>query len=334
MTFVVSAGLLFLLKSILIKQLMRFASHTKNHWDNQLLLRLRTPFTIVILVVSLGLSVQMMDDSIRSHHMVGFSSKVGVIVLVTWILERIIWVGINFSGFASMLVPATRAFIVVILRTFIFVLAALAVLDSLGISITPLLASLGVGSVAIALALQDTLGNFFSGLYILLDKPVQEGNFVSLEGNVEGFIRKVGWRSTRVQLLTNNIAVIPNSKLAGSTIVNYSEPEKQVNVKVTVSVSYASDLESVERVAHQVAMEVQQKFGVSPSSFTPSVRFSSFGESGIECGIVVQATEFKDQFDMRHHLIKAIHARFNQEKIEIPFPQRDIHIRTQGVAGL
>src|SRR5258707_5477187 len=126
-------------------------------------------------------------------------------------------------------------------------------LDSIGISVTPLVASLGIGTLAVALALQDTLANLFAGIYMIADKPIAAGHFIKLEGGEQGYVTKVGWRSTHLRMLGDTVVVVPNVKLAGTVITNFSLPRDELAISVEAGVSYQSDLAQGERVTMEVA---------------------------------------------------------------------------------
>ena len=154
-------------------------------------------------------------------------------------------------------------------------------LETAGISITPLVASLGVGSVAIAFALQQTLASLFAGLFIVTDRPIRPGDFVKLESGTEGFVESIGWRSVRIRMLPNTIAIIPNSKIVSETVTNYSLPDRECLFSVDVGVDYESDLERVEQVTLEVAREVLNEAPEAVASFEPVVRWKAFGDSAV-----------------------------------------------------
>src|SRR6266480_3830593 len=127
------------------------------------------------------------------------------------------------------------------------------VLENLGISLTAVWTSLGIGSVAVALALQDTLSNFFAGVYLRLDRPVKLGDFIKIESKEEGRVDHLGWRSTWIKTRENTVVVVPNSKLSSSIVTNYSMPGPQLSCTIPFSVSYDADLEQVEAVVAEEA---------------------------------------------------------------------------------
>ncbi|MBI4496189.1 MAG: mechanosensitive ion channel family protein [Deltaproteobacteria bacterium] len=216
-------------------------------------------------------------------------------------------------------------------QALIILIGLLIALDSLNISITPLLTTLGVGGLAVALAFKDTLTNFFAGLYILADRPIGVGDYIKLEGGVEGYVESIGWRSTRIRLLSNNIVIIPNAKLSESVITNFFLPEKRMSLLVNVSVAYGSDSRRVEEIlveeGTRAAGEVEGLLADPP----PFVRFiPGFGESSLDFTLICQVREFVDQYLVQHELRHRILNRFQREGVEIPFPQRTIHLRPKG----
>lgn len=215
-----------------------------------------------------------------------------------------------------------------IARIFIWLIGGMFILNALGVSITPLLASLGIAGLAVALALQETLGNFFSGFYLMADRPIRTGDYVKLDSGVEGYVLDIGWRSTRIRELPNNVIVIPNSKLAQSTITNYYLPEPELAVLVNVSVAYGSDLKHVERVTIEVAKEVEREVAGGIPAFEPFIRYNTFGDSGIGFTVIMRGKEFVDRFLITHEFMKRLHERYAKEGIEIPFPQRVVHMKS------
>lgn len=215
-------------------------------------------------------------------------------------------------------------------RLLVYAVALMMVLSYLGIEITPLLGALGIAGLAVALALQDTLANFFAGVYLSLDRPLREGDFVELDGGafgtIKGYVMDVGWRSVRVRELSNNVFVLPNGRVASGIIKNYDLPEPELSVVPQVSVAYGSDLERVEHVTVEVARDVLRKVPGGVGGFEPFIRYHTFADSGIGFSVILRVRSFVDQYLVLHEFVKALHARFAEEGIEIPFPQRVVHV--------
>jgi small-conductance mechanosensitive channel len=204
------------------------------------------------------------------------------------------------------------------------ILGLLVVLNGLGLSITPMLTALGVGGLAVALALQEPLANFFAGLFLTLAGQIRVGDYVKLDSGQEGYVIDFGWRSTRLRMLANNLVVVPNSKLSQAIVVNHHLPSQDLAVLVEVGVDYASDLEHVERVVTDVGREVMTSVPGGVAEFEPFIRYHTFGDSSIDFSVILRGREFVDQYLIKHEFIKRLHARFDREGIVIPFPIRTL----------
>jgi small-conductance mechanosensitive channel len=208
--------------------------------------------------------------------------------------------------------------------TLVAMLGLLVILNGLGLSITPMLTALGVGGLAVALALQEPLANFFAGLFITLAGQIRVGDYVKLDSGQEGYVVDFSWRSTRLRMLANNLIVVPNAKLAQAIVVNHHLPSQDLAVLVEVGVDYASDLSHVERVVVDVGREVMRDVAGAVPEFKPFIRYHTFGDSSINFTVILRAKEFVHQYVIKHEFVKRLHTRFNDEGIVIPFPIRTI----------
>jgi small-conductance mechanosensitive channel len=200
------------------------------------------------------------------------------------------------------------------------------ILDNLGISITPILTTLGIGSLAVAIALQDTLGNFFAGLYVKADRFIEVGQYVRLESGEEGYVDHIGWRSTKIRMLPNNMVIVPNNKIVQSIITNYDLPDPELAVLVQVGVHYDSDLQKVEKVTQEVAREILQTVPGGVPEFEPFIRYHTLNQSSIDFTVILRGRAFVDNFLIKHEFIKRLRARYREEKIVIPFPIRTVYL--------
>jgi len=205
-------------------------------------------------------------------------------------------------------------------RLIVFSIGLLVILQTLGVSITPLLTALGVGGLAVALALQPTLTNLFSGLHLIAAKYIKGGDYVQMDTGEEGYVVDITWRHTSLRQLPDNLILVPNARLAQAVLTNYHQPQRGLRVAVEVGVSYDSDLDLVERVTVEVAEEVMAEVPGGDPQFQPWVWFKEFGDSSINLTVFLRASEFSDQYGIRHEFVKRLHARYRAEGIEIPFP--------------
>jgi len=182
--------------------------------------------------------------------------------------------------------------------------------------------------LAVALALQGTLTNFFAGLNILTDGAVRVGDYVELSDGFSGYVDQIGWRTTRIRMLSNNMVIIPNSRLADSITTNYNFPDDPMSLFIKIGVSYFSNLEHVERVTVEVAEEVMGNNTAAVQGYKPSVWYDEFADSNITFWLVLRAHGYLESWTLKHHLMKALFSRYEQEGIEISFPNRNVFFRS------
>ena len=310
------------------RRLAAWAAKTASKWEDAVIDVLRRGIPIWSLLVGLYLAI-------------GIWQLPGpLLAAATKTLYVLLWLSVTFVG-ADLIgklivlyggqfqraIPAasiTRN----IAKTLIVILGLLMILHSLGIPVAPLLAALGVGGLAVALALQDTLSNLFSGFSLTMAGQIRVGDYVRLESGQEGYVEDIGWRATKIRMLPNNMVLVPNNKLGGSILVNYDLPSRELIVTVEFGVDYGADLERVERVAVEVAREVMRTVPGSTPDFEPVLRYHTFGEYSIGCTVVLRAREFVDQFLLKHEFIKRLHARYRREGIAIPFPTQTVYSKS------
>ncbi len=207
-----------------------------------------------------------------------------------------------------------KASIVISISTIGFFIA----FQSIGLSITPLITTLGIGTVVIGLALQDTLSNFLSGLYILISKSIRVGDYIKFD-TYEGYVEDIYWRTTYIRTLSGNLVIVPNSKLTSNVITNYHLPYQGMSVVFQMSVGYKEDLKQVEELLIKTAKEVMEKVEGVDKNFEPFIRYNSFGASGINLSLILRVKEFVNQYLLIHELVKAIKELTDKERIEIPY---------------
>jgi small-conductance mechanosensitive channel len=203
--------------------------------------------------------------------------------------------------------------------TWVVGLALCAVLasDALGVSLAPALAALGVGSLAVALALQDTLSNFFAGLYLVVDKHVRPGDFVRVDPSYEGFVEGIGWRSTHLRTLADNLVIIPNGTLSKAIVTNYSRPTLSVATSVRIDVAFDADPAAVEALLADTAKKASDLPGVDPTS-TPVVLFApGVADGGLCFTVGFTVKSFSEQGRAQSAMRKKLVERLRHEGIAL-----------------
>jgi small-conductance mechanosensitive channel len=218
-------------------------------------------------------------------------------------------------------------------QLFVVLLGILILLHQLGVSVTPILTAFGVGGLAVALALQDTLSNLFAGFYVSVAGQVRLGDYIKLNTGEEGYVTDISWRSTTMRALSNNLIIIPNAKLAQAIVTNYYLPERRTSVSIPVGVSYASDPDHVERVLIDVAQSATGEVPGLLAEPAPSVQLiPGFGESALSFTLSCSISEFAQQYGVQHELRKRILRRFRAEQIQMTFPTRTVFLREHASA--
>ena len=212
-----------------------------------------------------------------------------------------------------------------------FLVAVVAMLGQLGIEITTLIATLGVGGLAIALALQGTLSNFFAGAYMILDKPIRVGDYIELEGGDKGYVQDIGWRSTKIKMLGDKVVIIPNSKIAESKLINYDQPTRAMSVIISCGVGYNENLEKVEKVTIKVGKNIQKTVDGAVKDFEPFIRYNEFGDSNINFSVILRAKNYVAQYLMKHEFIKQLKKAYDKEGIEISWPVTKVYMAKKKV---
>jgi small-conductance mechanosensitive channel len=313
-------------KRILARSRRYLSGRTNWAWAESLIEALGPTITIVVIAGAIALLAWIMPLSAHAERAL-YVMLVGTVVLALMVFADRICRGLlmriasrspALQGEMGLIRGATRGVVIG--------LALMVFLDSVGISITPLIASLGIGTAAVALALQDTLANLFAGIYMLAEKPIAAGHFIQLESSEQGHVEHVGWRSTQIRMLGDTVVVVPNAKLAGSVITNFSLPRNELGMTVEVGVDYGSDLEKVEAITLDVARQVMNRVDGAAPEFEPHVRFHTFGDSSVNFRVWLGAKNYVAGLKLKHEFIKCLHSRYNQEGIVIPSPIRTIDV--------
>ena len=259
-----------------------------------------------------------------------------IVFSLTRVCERTLsgFIRLKFSGSSDM---TQSTLLDTIFRVAIYASGALIVLDYFNISIAPIMAAMGVGGMAVAFGVRETLENIFSGLQLIISKQIRVNDYIKLSTGDEGRVIDINWRYITVMPPSeSNVVVIPNKVIAGAVTTNFSQPRDDIVLIVPIGVSYDSDLDLVERVTVEVARDLQTKIdgyepkfdleGVDRNPLAPVVRYQAFNDSSIDFNAVLHVQIFTNQFVLKHEFIKAITKRYREEGINIPFPIRTLDL--------
>ena len=316
------AGYLF--RRLVFNRLSRWSRNTKSKIDDIIIDSTKGPFIIWFLMLGIYFAA---ETSKLPDSVVDIVSKIMFVLgvtSVTFVIANMLALFIkSYSSKVESALPVT-SLTQNVTRIVVFGVGILIVLNTLGISIAPILATLGIGGLAVALAMQDTLSNLFSGFHVVMARQIKIGDYVKLDTGEEGYITDITWRTTKIRMLPNNVVLVPNEKLTKAIITNFHLPDKEIAVPVNIGVHYKSDLIKVEKITCEVAKEVMKEIPGGIPDFDPFVRYGSFGDFSINMTVILRAREYVDQYLIKHEFIKRLHERYNKEGIVIPYPIRTI----------
>jgi small-conductance mechanosensitive channel len=259
------------------------------------------------------------------------------VLLSVFILSTTVWVAklvsrlleLRGGGAGGAATASATGVVRTMVKIAVLAVGGLVLLGTLGISITPVLTTMGLGGLAVALGLQETLSNLFAGMQITLAGHISVGDFIKLQSGEEGYVEDIHWRVTRMRTLLDSVVVVPNSQLAQTIVTNYHLPSKEVSILVSFGVHVNSDLEHVERVIRGVARGIVREVQGGVPEFDPLVRYHAFGESSIDLKVIFRVREFADQLLVQHELIKALVRELSSEGIVVPYPVRAINLEQE-----
>jgi small-conductance mechanosensitive channel len=310
------AGLV--ISAVAAARLDRLAARTNGQWDDVLTreIRRRVPFWAVLVGASLSLMHWPQVSPQASQLVTRLISAIGVLSVTfasASVAARLV------ALYGSRLEPSrpVSGLMQNVTRIVVVVIGLLVVVKALGYEITPMVAALGVGGLAVALALQEPLSSLFAGIFITLARQVRIGDYIRLDTGAEGEVVDFNWRSASLRQLPGNLVIVPNSKLAQAIVTNFSLPSVELGTTIDVVVDRESDLGTVERLATEVAREVTQEAPGAVHGALPAVRFAGYIDRGVLVHVTVRTRAFADQLLVRHECIKRLHARLAREGVKV-----------------
>ncbi len=329
----------FIVWFIFNKVLAQLMARTGNTLDDRIIKAVGGPLFIFVLVFGpyTALSATTYLDDYQDQLDRGLISA--EILIVCYGIKRVVgalltWYGAEMAhktttSWDERVLPIAKRFV----DLSIISVAVLLVLQAQGLNISPLLAGLGIGGLAVALAVQPTLSNLFAGTYTVTESRIGAGDYIEMDGGPSGWVEEVGWRTTKIRDFFNNLIIIPNSHLADSIVTNVQGPDPAVMSRVECGVSYESDLDQVAEVAIEVTNKVlQENPEAADLEYEPIVRMREFGDSNINFIVIFRARNFIGQFLLKDQLIRRIHKRFTKEGIEINYPVRKVVYPSDGAS--
>jgi small-conductance mechanosensitive channel len=279
---------------------------------------LASALDVVIVTTGLSFAANAAEVSRRLQSTVHVILSGGIVLALIIFVDGSLRFSMNRAAARFPMLSDSYGLVSAALRGLVIGLGLMMFLQSIGISISPVLASLGIGSLALGLSLQETFKNMFSGFFIILDKPVDVGDYIKLPSGQEGWLIKLGWRSSKFRMLNDSVVVVPNSQLIDTILINYRTPDGYLSLEVDLSFAGGADLDKVEQIAIEVASDVMQTVQGGVVGFKPSVYFQSATVGQVAFSVLMRVSTGSAFEPVRHEFIKRFTARCASEGIKIP----------------
>jgi len=325
----VALSIIFHLAMVVIVKLISMAAQrTKNNLDDRILSRVSGYLPVFALLTALAISL----NSVYPEFQLGSLTEwdVYLIMLVgalAFVLSSVIdivlvWYGQEIQATKYKLSEKeTFPFVRNVVKVLIFAIFLTFVLQLAGVETTALITGLGIGGIAVALALQDTLSNFFGGVHLLIDKPFREGDYIRLENGMEGYVRRIGWRTTKLKTWRNNDIFIPNSKLANATLENFSPSKKPYSECYKLGIGCNEDIDKVEKTILDVLGRVSKSNELLIQG-TEWARFDSYGDFTLDFKYGYDVKGYTNRFSVLKAVQRELFYTLKKNKIEVPYPTR------------
>lgn len=323
------AGTLFaglLLRRILFRILRSWSEASDSHLGELATETLRGPIVLWSLILGLHFATQSSQIPKRYLHYIPTTLAVLWIASLTIAAARFAGNTVRFYAGRVTGAKAVTSITQKLVQLIVVTLGLVILLRvAFNLSLTPILTTLGVGGLAVALALQDTLSNLFAGFYVSISGLVRLGDYIKLNTGEEGFVTDINWRCTTMRGITNNLVVVPNNKLGQAIFTNYHLPEQRMVVNISISVGYDSDLEQVEKILLDEATRASREIKGMLAEPAPYIRFQpGLGDFALIFQVNYSIEEFPAQYSVQSELRKRIYLRLKSEKISMPYPTQTI----------
>jgi len=322
LVFILSLALLKLFKGIIVKKLKKLSKKTKNKIDDLIISMIETLNWFFYISVSAYISLQFVNISDNAMKWINYIFMAIIIFFIVRAIMKIV----NFS--ADRLAKKDDSnqsiirFLVTLTKGIIWLFAILLILSNMGYNITSLVAGLGIGGIAVALALQNILSDIFSSVSIYFDKPFKVGDFIIVGDNL-GVVKKIGIKTTRLESLWGQEVVISNQELTSVRINNYKKMERR-RIHFKFGVTYQTPVAKLKRI-NEIIKDIFDKIELADLD---RVHFKEFGDFSLnyEVAYYVNTNDYNKYMDVQQEINISLKERFEKEKIEFAYPTQSIFL--------
>lgn len=338
------SALLIIVFAIILAKVVKFfivsvaphlVSKTETTLDDEMIKAINGPLQVFVVALGFYMAFAALNDlPVIISNNLGMILTVVLIYIAAYLVANIATALINW--YKNDIAPHTDSDLDDVLMPFlskaagvtVFILATLMAISAMGIEITPLLATVGVGGIAVALAAQELLSNLFGAISILGDRPYKVGDRIEMDDGLSGDVTEIGLRSTRVKTVDGRIIVIPNADISKSMIINYSQPDPKMRYDIKVGISYDSDVEKASKILLEIANGTE---GVMKEP-APQVYVKDLGNFSVNMLMQVWMKDYKLNWEVPDKIYRETLKRFAAEKIDIPYPITSVIVDRPGIS--
>ncbi|MGP8245958.1 MAG: mechanosensitive ion channel family protein [Bryobacteraceae bacterium] len=326
--FLVTLAVCWVARRLLLRALSAWTARTRSRGGEIMTEALSGPTVIWMLVLATHLAIESSDlPRVVSAVWAPRLLVALVVISFTMMMGRVTGQLVRHWGNQAQAILPVTTLTETLAQIAVIILGIVVLLGVEHVNITPLLTALGVGGLAVALALQDTLSNLFAGFYVAVSRQVRLGDYIKLSTGEEGYVVDISWRSTTIRALASNLIFVPNAKLSQANVTNYWLPDKRMGVSIQVNVALDCDVDQVERLLNEVGQQAAGQIPGLVADPPPSAFFDpGVGDFAIGFTLGYQVEEFSQQYAVRNELRKRVLRRLRAEGIRIPYPTRTLYV--------
>ena len=316
-----------LISKLIIKKLELIAKRTTNKLDDTFVKAMVGPARFLPIVLGFFIASYYMSFSEDTRNFVDNINRTLITILIFWIIHQIIEpISYILSGLGKILTRELIGWIIKSLKILIFILGAAAVLELWGIKIGPIIAGLGLFGVAVALGAQDLFKNLISGILVLVEKRFKMGDWILVEGIIEGIVEKIGFRSTVIRKFDKSIAIIPNFQFAENAVINISQTTNWI-ISWTINLQYDSTIDQLKTIRNEIENYIKKNEDYKPE-LGYAVRVDSFAESSIDMYIrcFTKTDDWDEWLAVKERLAIQIKQIVEKNGASFAFPSQSIYV--------
>ena len=316
-----------LISKLIIKRLENVAKKTSNKLDDTFVRAMEGPARFLPIVIGFFIASYYMSFSEDSRTIIDTINRTLITIFIFWVMHQIIEpVSYVLSGLNKILTRELIGWIIKSLKVLIFILGIAAVLELWGIKIGPIIAGLGLFGVAVALGAQDLFKNLISGILVLVEKRFKIGDWILVEGIIEGIVEKIGFRSTVIRKFDKSIAIIPNFQFAENAVINISQTTNWI-ISWTINLQYDSTVEQLKTIRNEIENYIKKNEDYRPD-LGYAVRVDSFAESSIDMYIrcFTKTDDWDEWLAVKERLAISIKQIVEKNNASFAFPSQSIYV--------